>query len=225
MKLKIFPFTVDKKTGLYAAIFLVVSLLAVWAWSRSCRREAQPLDDGYSDLPAQISQIREMVKLSTLETDYEMVITDTVNSKVLCAVVNIHGVIGFDLEQMPTAMRGDTLYVQLPPEIISSYERGYRIIDSYSQRGWLGGKKPLMTTEENVIKQRIAGRFEDEMYERGYVEQARAQAVASLTQLLGSMNAHVVVIDRYPMGTRRKTLPDDLLQPSDTTRLSVPSPQ
>lgn len=225
MKLKIFPFTVNKRTVLYGIIAPVILLLVIWVWGRSCRHKAQPLDDGYSDLPAQISQIQEMVRLSSLETDYEMVITDTINGKVLCTVVNIHGVIAFDLEQMPTAMRGDTLYVQLPPETIVSHERGYRIIDSYSQRGWPSGKQPLMNTEENVIKQRIAGRFENEMYERGYVEQARAQAVNSLTQLLGSMNAHVVVIDRYPMGTRGKTLPDDLLQPSDTTRLSVPSPQ
>lgn len=207
---------------LFIALVLGV-LVVLMLLLRQCSRENE-LDDGYSDLPARIERIREMIRLSSLEIDREMVITDTVNQKVICAVVDVHGMIGFDLEKMPAGMRGDTLFVQLPPEKITCYERGYRVIDAYSLKQPLGFDLTMQASEENIFKKQIPLKFENEMYSRGYVEVARSQARESLGKLLNLFSANVVIIDRFPMGVQGAVLPDTLVfEPRE--RLTIGQPE
>lgn len=205
-------------------LLLVLLLGMVLMLFRRCGAQDQVFDT-YSDLPARVEQVREMVRLSSMEIDKEMVVVDTINRKVLCAVVGLHGEITFDLERMPIAVRGDTLYVQLPPEKIVCYERSYRVVDSYSLDQPLGFNLEMLATEENLLKRRIPARFEDEMYRRGKVEEARATARESISRLLSHVSEKVVVVDLYPMGSRGVEFPDSIdlqrINPELDTKLKV----
>ena len=102
--------------------------------------------------------------------------------------------------------RGDTLFVQLPPEIIEvreATENGYQVLDVWNvQMPDEPAPTPLSTAEENILKRRLPQRITAQAYERGYVRRARENALRSLSALFAGFRERVVIIDRYPDGWR-----------------------
>lgn len=162
-------------------------------------------------LPAKIEEIKQAVKLSTLDITTEEIFRDTVNIKGVVSRVKARVYIHFDIEHIPMAERGDTLFVQLPPEIIDIYESttdGSQILDVWNlQFPNEPVDTPLSTHEENLIKRKYKQRIEEQMYEKGYVKQARENALHSLVILFSRFRDNVVIIDHHPDGWRNVEQP------------------
>lgn len=159
-------------------------------------------------LPAKIEEIKEAVKLSALDITTEEIFKDTVNIKGIVSRARARVYIHFDMEELPITERGDTLIVQLPPEIIDVYEstgNGFQILDVWNlQFPDEPVDTPLNNTEENIIKRKLKQRITDQMYEKGYVKRARENAIHSLAILFSRFRDHVVIVDNYPDGWKQK---------------------
>lgn len=157
-----------------------------------------------STLPAKIEEIKQAVKLSTLDITTEEIFKDTVNIKGVVSRVRTRVYIHFDIEDIPLTEHGDTLIVQLPPEIIDVYEAttdGFQVLDVWNlQFPDEPVEIPLTNTEENMVKRKLKHRIQNQMYEKGYVKRARENAVHSLAILFSRFRDQVVVIDNYPNG-------------------------
>ena len=116
-----------KKILLVIAFSLLLVLGGWWSYrSLHCERFA------VRTLPARVGEIQQMVKLSTLEIMTDEIFKDTVQIKGVVSRVRAHVYIGFDIENLPMTERGDTLFVQLPREIIEvreATENGYQVLD------------------------------------------------------------------------------------------------
>ncbi|GEM_PF-1071704 len=157
-----------------------------------------------STLPADIQEIRQAVKLSTLDITSEEIYRDTINGKGIVSKLKARIYIRFDIEHIPMFEQGDTLIVQLPPEVIEIYESsqdGYQVIDVWHLRfpdNWVN--IPFSSSEENIIKERIKQKIRKQMYEKGYVQRARKNAVHSLATLFSKFRKKVVIVDLHPDG-------------------------
>lgn len=180
------------------AILLIVGTVLLW---RSCSKSQS---EDYSDVVTHamtVRSIEEVLKLSTGELYQEIPMVDTIDGMVIAYVIQARTYIDFDIEQLPTQVVGDTLYVQLPPEEVSPHELGYQVVDVHALRqGFF--KKTLSAEQENRAKRRIPQRLIDEVYRSGYIRNARQQAREELARFLSVTHPTVIVVDRYPDGVR-----------------------
>lgn len=180
------------------AILLIVGTVLLW---RSCSKSQS---EDYSDVVTHamtVRSIEEVLKLSTGELYQEIPMVDTIDGMVIAYVIQARTYIDFDIEQLPTQVVGDTLYVQLPPEEVTPHELGYQVVDVHALRqGFF--KKTLSAEQENRAKRRIPQRLIDEAYRSGYIRNARQQAREELARFLSVTNPTVIVVDRYPDGVR-----------------------
>lgn len=186
---------------------LVILLLIIAGISGYKRMNNTPI----RSLPAKVEEIKQAVKLSTLDITTEEIFKDTINNKGVVSRVKSRIYISFDIENTPIVLQGDTLIIQLPPEIIDIYEStddGYQVLDVWQT--WFPenfADIPLTSSEENIIKGRLKERIRNEMYEKGYVKQARANAIRSLTQLFSKFKDNIIIIDHYPDGWKDNEIP------------------
>lgn len=180
------------------AILLIVGTVLLW---RSCSKSQS---EDYSDVVTHamtVRSIEEILKLSTGELYQEIPMVDTIDGMVIAYVIQARTYIDFDIEQLPTQVVGDTLYVQLPPEEVTPHELGYQVVDVHALRqGFF--KKTLSAEQENRAKRRIPQRLIDEVYRSGYIRNARQQAREELARFLSVTHPTVIVVDRYPDGVR-----------------------
>ncbi len=180
------------------AILLIVGTVLLW---RSCSKSQS---EDYSDVVTHamtVRSIEEVLKLSTGELYQEIPMVDTIDGMVIAYVIQARTYIDFDIEQLPTQVVGDTLYVQLPPEEVTPHELGYQVVDVHALRqGFF--KKTLSAEQENRAKRRIPQRLIDEAYRSGYIRNARQQAREELARFLSVTHPTVIVVDRYPDGVR-----------------------
>ena len=180
------------------AILLIVGTVLLW---RSCSKSQS---EDYSDVVTHamtVRSIEEILKLSTGELYQEIPMVDTIDGMVIAYVIQARTYIDFDIEQLPTQVVGDTLYVQLPPEEVTPHELGYQVVDVHALRqGFF--KKTLSAEQENRAKRRIPQRLIDEAYRSGYIRNARQQAREELARFLSVTHPTVIVVDRYPDGVR-----------------------
>lgn len=180
------------------AILLIVGTVLLW---RSCSKSQS---EDYSDVVTHamtVRSIEEVLKLSTGELYQEIPMVDTIDGMVIAYVIQARTYIDFDIEQLPTQVVGDTLYVQLPPEEVTPHELGYQVVDVHALRQGLF-KKTLSAEQENRAKRRIPQRLIDEVYRSGYIRNARQQAREELARFLSVTHPTVIVVDRYPDGVR-----------------------
>ncbi|WP_455773295.1 DUF4230 domain-containing protein [Porphyromonas asaccharolytica] len=182
------------------AILLLVGIVLLW---RSCSKNKNKSED-YSDVVTHamtVRSIEEVLKLSTGECYQEIPMVDTIDGMVLAYIIQARTYIDFDIDQLPTQLQGDTLYVQLPPEEVTPHEIGYTVIDVHSLRQGFT-TKTLTAEQENRAKRRIPQRLIDEVYRAGYIRNARQQAREELARFLSIAHPTVIVVDRYPEGVR-----------------------
>lgn len=176
-----------------AAAILVVGVV-VWYGNRS--------GSIASVKETRMKEIREMVNLCTLEIMDEVALKDSINGKWLFARCRLNGRVGFDLEKLEFREKGDTLVVVLPPETVEIRESvspgSYEVIDTWDDS--LLGLGKLSAAEENALRRRQAARYRRMVYSRGYVSRARANAVATLTDLFSLFDTPVVISDPSPEG-------------------------
>lgn len=189
-------------------IKIIIALLVVAAVAVVAVRFFAPSDSmpEYKTRAARIKNVEQMVELCTADVHEEWAVKDSINGMWVVARQTIDGRVRFDLDSLRTEQRGDTTVVYLPAErvdILESTDPGaYEILDVWDGRNVLF-KRTLTAAEENVLKTRWQKRARNRIYQRGYVREARSNAVKSLTPLLGAMHGNgetIVIVDPTPNG-------------------------
>ncbi len=154
-----------------------------------------------------LTEIKDMVKLCSMEVRDDVAIKDSINGKWIFARNTINGYIRFNLENLDYQVKNDSITIILPPEEIEVYEstadNSYEVIDTWDAR--FPGFRKMTSAEESAIKRRMAERYKDSFYEKGYVRRARASAVETLSRLLTMMDPTITVIDLRPEGYNTPT--------------------
>ncbi|MCM1076930.1 MAG: DUF4230 domain-containing protein [Bacteroides sp.] len=149
-----------------------------------------------------LSEIKEMMKLCTMEIRDDVAIKDSINGKWIFAKNTVNGYIRFDLEELDYQLRNDSVFIILPPEEIEIYEsdndKAYEVIDTWNSSPF--DLRKITAAEETAIKQRMAEQYKSSFYDKGYVRRARTSAVATLSRLLSMMDDNITIIDPHPDG-------------------------
>lgn len=188
-----------KKLIILAAIAIVA--LALFFWLGAPKRSIE-VGKG------QISDVKTMAQLCTVDLYNELPVLDTINNKVLFAIQKQRGSVSFDLENMQVNIEGDTVRVVLSPEIVeineATEDNSWQVIDSknISLNGLnLLASDKLTDEEENQIKANIKAKSKKILYHNGTIERARAEGVKNLQTLMTKVyRKPVVVTDPTPKG-------------------------
>lgn len=153
--------------------------------------------------PAVATDLRGVMELCSVEIVEDYPVRAHIGKKHIFARIRVNANITFDIDSLRSELRGDTLYVTLPPEKVRVTEStdpdAYRVIDTWNDR-FLGSDN-FTTSEENAVKRAAARSFVRSVYARGHVRRARKEAAATLARVAGSFTgARVVVIDPSPAG-------------------------
>lgn len=186
------------------AVVLGVATFALWKIFTPAGEAGE-----FKTQDARIKSIRQMVDLCIADIHEEWAIKDSINGKWIVVRQTIEGRVRFDLDSLRTENRGDTLLVYLPAERVEIYENAspgaYEVLDSWDGRNLIF-ERTLTTAEENRLKERWQRKARMRIYARGYVKDARANAVKSLAPLLNAMHGEdgtggpVIVVDPTPGG-------------------------
>ena len=152
---------------------------------------------------ATVKEVRDMARLCTVEIYEEVPVRGHVGDRHLIAREVLVGNISFDIDDLTFDTSADTIRVSLPREIVEvreSTEPGsYTVIDNWNDK--FMGSSVITVEEENKMKQLTLESFIRAVYRKGYVRRARAEAVANLTAMLGSLTGKpVIVTDPTPEG-------------------------
>lgn len=187
----------------YIISLVVIAVLIFLGW-RLYRSFKSP--DEIEVLPSRPGEVKEMVRLCSMEIYNEVPVLDTVNYKVIFAVQKQTGSISFDVEHLDLDDSGDTIRIQLPREIVEVYEssekNAWQVIDSKAIGPMsLFRKGTLTLEEENRVKSKLKSRSISRLYSNGTVRQARRDAVENLTKLMENVYRRpVIVSDSTPDG-------------------------
>lgn len=156
--------------------------------------------------PSRPGDVKEMVRLCSMEIYNEVPVQDTVNFKVMFAIQKQSGSITFDVENLMVDDSGDTVRIQLPREIVEIYEskekNAWQVIDTKAigPMAFLRNDK-FSLEEENRVKAKLKSISIARLYSNGTVRQARKDAVDNLTRLMeAAYRKTVIVSDPTPEG-------------------------
>ncbi|MDE7349828.1 MAG: hypothetical protein K2N25_02075 [Muribaculaceae bacterium] len=191
----------------YVIPAIILALLALAGWL--AYRHFQT-DEEIEVLPSRPGEIKEMVRLCSMEIYNEVPVLDTVNLKVMFAVQKQTGSITFDVEHLNIDASGDTVRIQLPKEIVEVYEstekNAWQVIDTKAigpMAFMRNGKFSL--EEENRVKAKLKARSISRLYSNGTVRQARKDAVDNLTRMMdAAYRKTVIVSDPTPEGNLKQ---------------------
>ena len=155
---------------------------------------------------ATLKEVRSMVRLCSMEIYEDVPVKASIGSRHIFARVTLTGSISFDLEKIGIENKGDTLYVELPPETVEILEStgkdSYIVIDTWNDK--IMGSSRFTAAEENKIKEKIRQNAVKNIYRKGYVKRARAEAVTNLTAMLSAFTGKTVIVtDPTPDGKRQ----------------------
>lgn len=183
-------------------LLLAVAIYIGWQLYQNYRRP-----DEIEVLPSRPGDVKEMVRLCSMEIYNEVPVLDTVNSKVMFAVQKQSGSISFDVEHLEIDDIGDTVRIQLPREIVeineSTEKNSWEVIDTKA----IGPMSILRSDkftleEENRVKAKLKAKSIKRLYANGTVRQARMDAVENLTRLMqAAYRKTVIVSDPTPEGS------------------------
>lgn len=179
------------KLWLTVAVLAAVAVGALWVWGKHSSGTQPDIS------PTQITDIREMVKLCTMELEDEVAMKDSIHGKWIFSKARLQGNISFDLEKMKWEQRGDTIFVELPPEEVrvreSTAPNSYEVIDTWDDS--LLGLGKITAAEENALKNRLTSHYRRDIYRKGYVARARRSALGTLRNLTRHLPGTVIVTD------------------------------
>lgn len=192
------------KTLKYIIPLVVLAVLAFLGW-QFYRYFQRP--EEIEVFPSRPGDVKEMVRMCSMEIYNEVPVLDTVNFKVMFAVQKQSGSISFDIEHLNVDDSGDTVRIQLPREIVevneSTEKNAWQVIDTKA----IGPMAILRSNkfsleEENRVKAKLKAKSIKKLYSNGTVRQARKDAVENLTRLMeAAYRRPVMVTDPTPDGT------------------------
>lgn len=186
-----------KKIIFILIIIILVGGAGFFIYHRSNKDEPLKID------PGKISGIESLAELCTVEFYNEVPVKDTVNNKAIFAIQKQQGYIAFDMENIATETRGDTLFITLPKEIIHLYEstndNSYEVIDTKGLSFFTSSK--LTNAEDNIVKSHIRDNSIRRLYSSGAVARARREGRGNIALLMSKIyRMPVVVTDPSPSG-------------------------
>lgn len=189
----------------YLLLLLLAACVAIAIYLAMHRPDTQ-----ITTAPAQIDNIRSMVRLCSVDIYSEVPVLDTLGDKVMFAVQKQNGTVSFDIEALEIDNSGDTVRVALPPEIVELYEstddNAWQVIDTKNigpLTRYLPGSDKFTDREENALKAGIGHRSRRRLYHDGTIARARAEAVRNLQSLIEKLyRKPVQVSDSTPRGAR-----------------------
>ena len=108
---------VHKRFYLLAVIVVLAAIAAFGLWWKSSSEVSR-----VSLSQAKIFDIAPMVQLSTVEFYEDLPLKAHVGRRHFFGRMTVSGSIGFDLDKIAQEQRGDTIFVTLPPEIVTVRE-------------------------------------------------------------------------------------------------------
>ena len=187
----------------YIIPLMILAVLAFIGW-QIYRYFQRP--DEIEVLPSRPGDVKEMVRLCSMEIYNEVPVLDTVNFKVIFAIQKQSGSISFDVEHLIVDDSGDTVRIQLPREIVevneSTEKNSWQVMDTKA----IGPMSILRSNkfsleEENRVKAKLKANSIKRLYSNGTVRQARKDAVDNLTRLMETAyRKPVIVSDPTPDG-------------------------
>ena len=194
------------KTLKYIITLVILAILAFLGW-QAYRYFQRP--EEIEVLPSRPGDVKEMVRLCSMEIYNEVPVHDTVNFKVIFAVQKQIGSISFDVEHLSIDDTGDTVRIRLPREIVEVHEStdkdSWQVIDTKA----IGPMAIIRSNkfslqEENRVKTKLKDKSIKRLYTNGTVRQARKDAVDNLERLMETAyRKPVIVSDPTPDGTPR----------------------
>lgn len=191
----------------YIKLILWVLIIAAIVTGAIIFFNRQSTEPEYKTEDARIKSISNMVDLCTSDIHEELTIKDSVNGKWIVARQTIEGHIRFNLDSLKTETKGDTLIVFLPRERVDILENAspeaYAVLDYWDSSNPVF-QRTLTAREENIIKNRWQSKARKRIYNRGYVRDARKNAIEILSQFLNGMRGPddslgpVIIIDPDP---------------------------
>ena len=188
----------------YIIPLMVLAVLAFIGW-QVYRYFERP--DEIEVLPSRPGDVKEMVRLCSMEIYNEVPVLDTVNFKVMFAIQKQSGSISFDVEHLIVDDSGDTVRIQLPREIVevneSTEKNSWQVMDTKA----IGPMAILRSNkfsleEENRVKAKLKANSIKRLYSNGTVRQSRKYAVDNLTRLMETAyRKPVIVSDPTPDGS------------------------
>lgn len=175
----------------------VLATIAISIWHLT-----SPKADRVTLSPAKIENVKQMLRLSTVQLYEEVPVKGHVGKRHLVARLALEGSIDFDLDKLRIEENGDTVKVMLPPEIVTLREStrpgSYVVIDTWNDNFF--GSANITPKEENRMKEITIESAKKGIYTKGYVRKARADAARSLQSLLSATlpDRTVVVLDNAP---------------------------
>ena len=187
----------------YIIPIIILAILALAGW-QAYRYFQRP--DEIEVLPSHPGDVREMVRLCTMEIYNEVPVLDTVNFKVMFAVQKQSGSIAFDVEHLDIDDTGDTVKIVLPREIVtvneSTDKNAWQVIDTKAIGPMAMFRSNKFTLdEENRVKAKLKSKSISRLYSNGTIRKARKDAADNLTKLMETVyRKPVIVTDTTPEG-------------------------
>ncbi|MDE6430492.1 MAG: DUF4230 domain-containing protein [Duncaniella sp.] len=186
---------IKKYFSLYVTGIILIVVLALGGGLYLWRSRTESTNMAISE--TKLSEIKDMLKLCTMEVRDDVAIKDSINGKWIFAKATVNGYIRFDLEKLDYQVKNDSVVIILPPEEIEIYEssanNSYEVIDTWNAS--MLDLRRMTAAEETAIKKRMARKYKASFYDKGYVKRARASAVETLSRLLSIIDPKITVID------------------------------
>lgn len=186
---------IKKYFSLYVTGIILIVVLALGGGLYLWRTSTESTNMAISE--TKLSEIKDMLKLCTMEVRDDVAIKDSINGKWIFAKATVNGYIRFDLEKLDYQVKNDSVVIILPPEEIEIYEssanNSYEVIDTWNAS--MLDLRRMTAAEETAIKKRMARKYKASFYDKGYVKRARASAVETLSRLLSIIDPKITVID------------------------------
>ena len=186
---------IKKYFSLYVTGIILIVVLALGGGLYLWRSRTESTNMAISE--TKLSEIKDMLKLCTMEVRDDVAIKDSINGKWIFAKATVNGYIRFDLEKLDYQVKNDSVVIILPPEEIEIYEssanNSYEVIDTWNAS--MLDLRRMTAAEETAIKKRMARKYKASFYDKGYVKRARASAVEPLSRLLSIIDPKITVID------------------------------
>lgn len=185
-----------KKTKWLLALIIIILTALLLIIYLPKRQKAEKKPDIFLSVA---SDLREMVRLTTIEGERIVPIKYRGNGVSAFGIGHYRIRISFDIENMQQAVQGDTIYLLLPEpqvRILEHEDDGFTIYDEWGNNiaTRIFGAK-LSVTDENEMKRRAMRQLQNELRQDGTTERAKAEARELLHKMFGMVPGTVIVLD------------------------------
>lgn len=184
-------------------ITVVIGIATFWLWKIIFTTNVS-----YDNI-TRIENVKDMIRLNSLDIVDEFVYTDTINDVGVVYNIKARVVIGFDLDNMKYKESNGVLEIELPPyDNIAIHSLDCRLLDYYNI-GFTGdffGKPDIGTEEWVEIRSNMQEYIKKTIIQKGYAQRARTSAINNLAKLCHALKGDVKIIDNQNEATPKNDI-------------------